>query len=608
MLRFDFLWTQFGFCVAGVLCRTAVQCQQILLQVAIVSSPANSRHSAAGVTPPVGPSELTTRIALATHRPQAAPLPAAAAAAVALAAAPSMAAAAAAAAAEADRMDELPADGQPFPAVGRGSALTGGAAAPGEEVPAAAGGGSSIRKRRKMCSPTPSPCTQRAVAAAAAAAAAADGVRFAGRASSIKPTNNGEDGLEAVKSRREKKLAHRESRDLEKLKMGIQANTVSVFNVAIRKKPDDGAAQTGFKQGTLLALFKEVQAAFPMCKITGGSDGIVVGATSLDIARRALLISQLGGEPVTTSCAALSVYKARICGVNPVFTEQEIMTELAPAGVTHVKRLMPAAQGERRRPLDKVILTFDRQPPPSIVLASRVYAVTLEVDRPALCFNCIRAGHFADRCTLPKACRRCGKHGHLAAQCTNTPRCVNCKGMHAAGIASCPRVAYLRERNRIILEERALQQLQVVNPTAKIDEGLTAAPTLPSEVARPAEPGKTFAAVVRGIAVEEEGQAVPAAFLPKPVKIVRPKRLPNRKVGQSAKIAKLGKRVTKARTGRTKGTNELAQLLGWLSSLSDILVAFNPQLAEAVRTIERALQPLLALLPLVRRIKGKSTR
>lgn len=467
--------------------------------------------------------------------------------------------------------------------------MAGGRAA-AQAVEATADGNGS-RKRRKMSSP----CMDRTAAAAAGAPAAAV-------AGSGELLDQDENNFVTVESRSQKKIAFRENRDLERLKMNIQANEASIFKVVIRKNPAEGGKADGFKEGTLLGLFKEVQVAFPSCKITGGSRGIVVGATSLDIARRALLIRTLGGQPVTASCAALSSFKARIYGVNPVFTEQEILTELSPAGVTHVKRLMSTAPGDKRRPLSKVVLTFDRQPPPSVALASRVYAVTLEADRPPLCFNCLRTGHFADRCNLPKACRRCGKHDHLAAQCTNTPWCVNCKGMHAAGAASCPRIAYLHERNRIMMEARALQQAQVMNPEAVIDEGLRAATTtsLASEATSSAEPTKTFAAVVRGIAVEKEGKIVPAVLLPKPKKITRPKQRRSRRVTR--------KRTLRAPACSARGAADANQILEDLSSLSKLLVAIDPQLAEAVRTVSRTLQPLLALVPLVQRIKVSSTR
>lgn len=152
------------------------------------------------------------------------------------------------------------------------------------------------------------------------------------------------------------------------------------------------------------------------------------------------------------------------------------------------------------------------------------------------------------------------------------------------------------------MEARALQQVKVANPTAVIDEDLRP-PSMASpavNAASPAEPVKTFASVVRGIAVEKEGQTVPAVLLPKPVRISRPKRQASRKTSR--------KRVTSSLAARGRGAGKPARTLGGLSSLADVLVSLNPQLANAIKAIERTLRPLLALVPLVRRVKGSSTR
>lgn len=152
------------------------------------------------------------------------------------------------------------------------------------------------------------------------------------------------------------------------------------------------------------------------------------------------------------------------------------------------------------------------------------------------------------------------------------------------------------------MEARALQQVQVVNPAAVIEEDLRPASTasLAPNAAGPAEPVKTFASVVRGIAIQKEGQTVPALLLPKPVKIRRPKRQAGRKISRG--------RVTRSLAARARGAGKPARTLGGLSSLANVLVALNPQLAEAIKTIEQLLRPLLALIPLVRRAKGGLTR
>lgn len=91
---------------------------------------------------------------------------------------------------------------------------------------------------------------------------------------------NGQDdrSFATVASRKSKKTALRENRELEKLKQEVQSQSVGVFKVVLRRESTEPNQKGVFREGTLLKMFKEIHDAFPACKVSGGTDGIVVWA------------------------------------------------------------------------------------------------------------------------------------------------------------------------------------------------------------------------------------------------------------------------------------------------------------------------------------------
>lgn len=308
-------------------------------------------------------------------------------------------------------------------------------------------------------------------------------------------------------------------------------------------------------------------------------------------------VTSVGGVPVSAKCKTLASFRARIEQVSMAFSTEEIVAELAAVGVVSAHKYPYMGARGSLSQKGKILLVFDRPPPPSVFLGYRSHAVTMEIAKPLKCFNCQRLGHHSSRCSLPRACKRCGKPGHLMANCTNQPQCVNCRGPHAAGSKECPREAFATEKNRLMMEARILQQVRVAEPSAFI-----AASTQPSsqeKVSFPQAvedaPTKTFASVVRSIAVEESGLATPKVLLPKPRAIPkrhrRTARRPPSRARSSKKRAKVNKRNTRSSL-KDAGRKQLTSL----SAVADLLSCFSPQAAEAVRTLATLLQPLLSLI------------
>lgn len=151
------------------------------------------------------------------------------------------------------------------------------------------------------------------------------------------------------------------------------------------------------------------------------------------------------------------------------------------------------------------------------------------------------------------------------------------------------------------MEARVLQQVRASEPSAYITPGAQEKPSENHAVASseaPTAPVKTFATVVRSIAVTENGVSAPAVLLPRARSIPRKQR--------AARVPRVPRRLArrpKAKGQRKASVRKKAHTgqLDSLGVLADLLQAFNPDAAEAVRVLVAHLQPLLSVVQLLQR-------
>lgn len=176
--------------------------------------------------------------------------------------------------------------------------------------------------------------------------------------------------------------------------------------------------------------------------------------------------------------------------------------------------------------------------------------------------------------------------------------------MHAAGASDCPRIAFFREKSRILMEARILQQVRAAEPAATIGETRDFPPLAEADSAhtppRSENQGTTYAAAVRGVTVERDGKAVTTVLLPKPVAVRRPRQRKHLMRTRRSLKKNLPQRSRKV----PSTVSNFGELLSGLGPAIGLLGSINPELAKALKVIVKGLQPLLKLLPLLKQLKA----
>lgn len=170
-------------------------------------------------------------------------------------------------------------------------------------------------------------------------------------------------------------------------------------------------------------------------------------------------------------CPDISAFWGRIYGVNPQFTDDDILECLKDQGVDAVKREVYAVATRNDngnatktwKNSSRVRLRFDTMPVSEVHMAGENYKVTLCAGSPLQCLRCHKYGHKASECQKRNdpSCRKCGCAGHEMWECQNKARCVNCGGAHASNNNSCGVRKVYREAERVKLYAKVSARLPV---------------------------------------------------------------------------------------------------------------------------------------------------
>ncbi|XP_067648828.1 uncharacterized protein [Haliotis asinina] len=117
-------------------------------------------------------------------------------------------------------------------------------------------------------------------------------------------------------------------------------------------------------------------------------------------------------------------------------SEEDIVTELKPQGVSSVKRFT-RKDGDSIVNTNTYLFTFALTKTPSSIKAGYFnIGVDTYIPNPLRCFKCQRFGHGAKSCRNNQVCSRCSKQ-HDSTDCTDEIKCANCSGPHMSS-STCP--------------------------------------------------------------------------------------------------------------------------------------------------------------------------
>ena len=127
-------------------------------------------------------------------------------------------------------------------------------------------------------------------------------------------------------------------------------------------------------------------------------------------------------------------------------SEEEILTELTPQGVSGVRRISFSKEG-KRIPTNTLVLTFNNPKlPTTIKVGYLIVKIQVYIPNPLRCFDCQKFGHHETSCTNQMICGRCGDHAHpQVVECSADPKCSNCSGPHESRSRECPTWKFERE-------------------------------------------------------------------------------------------------------------------------------------------------------------------
>ncbi|XP_058839348.1 uncharacterized protein LOC131694853 [Topomyia yanbarensis] len=128
-------------------------------------------------------------------------------------------------------------------------------------------------------------------------------------------------------------------------------------------------------------------------------------------------------------------------------SQEDLLTELAPQGVTHVRRFTRMVDKIRVNTSTMVLTIAGTTWPQHIYFGALRVPTRAYYPSPMLCFGCLEYGHTKARCKGAPRCQKCSEEGHSAEDCTKNEHCFHCKEGHKPTDRNCP---LYRKENEIV--------------------------------------------------------------------------------------------------------------------------------------------------------------
>lgn len=291
-------------------------------------------------------------------------------------------------------------------------------------------------------------------------------------------------------------------------------------------------APDSLKGLSVLKIYEEIRKTIPgaHARITNhGKLAIrVAQPNQIDHARALQVVC---GLPIRLVADNLELW-GRITGVNPQFSEKDLLECLRDKGVVEVRREMYATTGLGKnkenvkvmKPSSRVRIRFDKTPLAEVTIVDEKFNVILCPGSPLQCLSCHQFGHKSSECTKRgnPTCRKCGKPGHQMWACQSKARCANCGEPHAATDGRCGVKRVYAEAEKQKLYSRVATRFE--NIAEDFPSFSTPVHTSTSCVETQMEPGRSYADITKKSSpkqvCDKEGKVL--CHLPPPTPLKKP--------------------------------------------------------------------------------------
>lgn len=121
-------------------------------------------------------------------------------------------------------------------------------------------------------------------------------------------------------------------------------------------------------------------------------------------------------------------------------SDTELIEELKPFGVTHVRRIRSKINGVLSD-TNNYVLTFNTpKRPTELIYLRKLIPVRPYIPNPLRCYNCQKFGHHENNCkSSHPVCAKCASQTHPTCNCTSQDaKCANCGASHPSNSSNCP--------------------------------------------------------------------------------------------------------------------------------------------------------------------------
>lgn len=165
--------------------------------------------------------------------------------------------------------------------------------------------------------------------------------------------------------------------------------------------------------------------------------------------------SLFDGTPVEITAHPTLNYSRCIVSCPEVLemTQEELQAELAPQGVTSVRRLTKTIDKMRVNTPTLVLTLTGTTWPQFIYFGALRVPTRIYFPAPMLCYGCLEYGHTRIRCQNPSRCQNCSSPDHKSEDCTDKANCFHCKQEHKPIDRNCSMYKMENEIVRIKVEQ-----------------------------------------------------------------------------------------------------------------------------------------------------------